>query len=92
MEAIIDLLAANLSGADLTCANLTGAYLMDTDLSGAKNWTNEQLAQAESLVGATLPDGTVMIDQEAWEEFKRGYYQSQPPPPLHPPPVLSPGT
>jgi hypothetical protein len=32
--------------------------------------TNEQLAQAESLVGATMPDGTKMT-KEAWEELKK---------------------
>jgi hypothetical protein len=34
--------------------------------------TNEQLAQAESLIGATLPNGMKMT-KEAWEEFKKKY-------------------
>ncbi len=48
---------ANLSGANLYGADLSGAKLHWADLSGAKV-TDEQLAQAESLKGATLPDGT----------------------------------
>jgi hypothetical protein len=53
----------------MACASLFGA-----DLSGAEKWTNEQLAQAESLVGAMMPDGTQMTE-EAWEEFKKCYRQ-----------------
>ena len=63
---------ANLEGARLNCANLKGADLSDAYLLGAQGWTNEQLAQAESLVEATMPDGTVMTE-EAWEEFKKRY-------------------
>ena len=79
-----DLNGAILSGADLSEANLTNANLNGTILSGtnlslanlrsAKGWTNEELAQAASLVGATLPDGTKMTE-EAWEEFKKHYRQ-----------------
>jgi hypothetical protein len=58
--------------ANLRSANLHGADLRGANLRGAKNWTNQQLAQAESLVRATLPDGTVMTE-EAWEEFKKRY-------------------
>jgi uncharacterized protein YjbI with pentapeptide repeats len=47
-----------LSEADLTGADLTGANLQGADLRGAKV-TEEQLAQARSLWGATMPDGTV---------------------------------
>jgi uncharacterized protein YjbI with pentapeptide repeats len=61
---------ANLSDADLRGANLRGAYLIQANLSGARGWTNKQLAQALSLLGATLPDGTVMTE-EAWEEFMK---------------------
>jgi uncharacterized protein YjbI with pentapeptide repeats len=64
-----DLRHANLRGANLNNANLDGA-----DLSGVKGWTNEQLAQAESLVNATMPDGTKMTE-EAWEAFKKRYGQ-----------------
>jgi uncharacterized protein YjbI with pentapeptide repeats len=60
----------NLRGAGLAYVNLSGASLSD-----AKEWTNEQLAQAESLVGATLPDGTLMTSA-AWEEFKKRYRKS----------------
>jgi uncharacterized protein YjbI with pentapeptide repeats len=77
-----DLPAANLGGANLFHAYLGRADLSGTDLSDAnlreanlreaKGWTNEQLAQAASLVGATMPDGTVMTE-EAWEEFKKHY-------------------
>jgi hypothetical protein len=48
--------------------------LNNANLSGAKEWTNEQLAQAASLFGATMPDETKMLD-EAWEEFKKRYRQ-----------------
>jgi uncharacterized protein YjbI with pentapeptide repeats len=65
---------ANLRGANLFNANLNSANLRNVDLGGAKRWNNEQLAQAESLVGATLPDGTVMTE-EAWEAFKKQYRQ-----------------
>jgi uncharacterized protein YjbI with pentapeptide repeats len=67
-----DLSAADLSGANLSGANLGYACLREANLSRAKNWTNKRLARAKSLVGATLPDGTVMTE-EAWEEFKRRY-------------------
>ncbi|MFQ6028315.1 MAG: hypothetical protein ACE5Q6_12550 [Dehalococcoidia bacterium] len=45
-----------------------GTNLRDANLTGAKI-TNEQLAEARDLVGATLPDGTVMTDQ-MWVDFK----------------------
>jgi Pentapeptide repeats (8 copies) len=69
-----DLRGADLRGADLGFANLSGtnmrhANLGGANLSDAKGWTNEQLAQVNSLVGATLPDGTV-ITEEGWEEYK----------------------
>jgi hypothetical protein len=47
-----DLSALKLGNADLRDANLRG-----TDLRGA-GVTNDQLALAMSLVGATMPDGT----------------------------------
>jgi hypothetical protein len=47
---------ANLRGAYLTGADLTGAYLLEANLRFAKV-TDEQLAKAESLEGATMPDG-----------------------------------
>jgi hypothetical protein len=52
------LTGANLVGADLSDTELTGAYLASVDLSGAKV-ADVQLAQARSLEGATLTDGTV---------------------------------
>ncbi len=72
-----NLTLANLRGANLRSASLFGANLSDANLryanlKGVKGWTNEQLAQAEPLVGATLPDGTKMTE-EGWEEFKQGY-------------------
>jgi uncharacterized protein YjbI with pentapeptide repeats len=63
---------ANLRGADLSNANLRGADLSNANLFSAKEWTNEQLAKAESLVWATMPDITVMTE-EGWEEFKKQY-------------------
>jgi hypothetical protein len=70
-----DLRGADLSDAELRGADLRGADLRFANLSDAKGWTNYQLTQAESLVGAILPDGTV-ITEEAWEEFKKHYRQS----------------
>ena len=63
---------ANLSDANLLGANLSEAYLVGTNLSRADLWdanltgadltgavyTTEQLKQAKSLKGATIPDGT----------------------------------
>jgi uncharacterized protein YjbI with pentapeptide repeats len=57
---------ANLCEADLSGANLCGAYLGGAQLGGAAlrdavlkeaRVTDEQLAQAESLEGATMPNG-----------------------------------
>jgi uncharacterized protein YjbI with pentapeptide repeats len=67
-----DLSNANLMGANLRLANLYLANLSSADLRDAKAYTNEQLAQARSLIGATLPDGMKMTE-EAWEEFKKCY-------------------
>jgi uncharacterized protein YjbI with pentapeptide repeats len=70
---------ANLYYADLSHTSLIGATLdkadlKDANLSGARDWTNHQLALAASLVGATMPDGTLMTEG-AWEEFKKQYRQ-----------------
>jgi uncharacterized protein YjbI with pentapeptide repeats len=67
-----DLRNARLEGANLHNANLSRANLYHAALSRTRQWTNGQLAQAESLVGATLPDGTVMTEGD-WEEFKKSY-------------------
>jgi type II secretory pathway pseudopilin PulG len=57
-----DLSGADLSGADLGGtrlhgADLGGARLHSANLSGAQGWTEEQLDQAYSLEGATMPNG-----------------------------------
>lgn len=52
-----DLSGANLSLADLSDANLFRADLSNANLRGAQV-TDEQLAQAKSLKGATMPDGS----------------------------------
>jgi hypothetical protein len=54
-----DLRGANLSGTDLYGANLSGA-----DLRGAKSWTEEQLREAESLQGATMPDSQTLKSED----------------------------
>ena len=58
-----DLRGTNLRRADLAGANMEGANLLGTYLDGANlrnaHVTDEQLAQAASLKGAILPDGTV---------------------------------
>jgi putative effector of murein hydrolase LrgA (UPF0299 family) len=64
-----DLRGANLSGTDLSGANLSGA-----DLSGAKRWTERQLSEADSLKGATMPDGQILKsddnpDRPTFEEW-----------------------
>jgi uncharacterized protein YjbI with pentapeptide repeats len=72
-----NLTEANLSGANLGRDRFIpyGANLRNANLKGAKGWTNEQLAQAISLIGATLPDGTVIKTEEESEEFKKRYRQ-----------------
>ncbi len=50
---------ANLYGADLREASLKGANLLKVKLQGARNVRNEQLAEAKSLWGAILPDGSL---------------------------------
>ena len=51
---------ANLRRSDLTRADITGADLSGDELTDARI-TPEQLAQAASLAGAILPDGTIQI-------------------------------
>ncbi len=53
-----NLTGANLTGARLNYANLTGAILDHANLTGAIV-SNELLAQAKSLKGATMPYGTI---------------------------------
>ena len=59
---LANLPGANLQGANLRGANLHGADLQYANLHGADlggtGATNEQLAQARYLKGATMPDGT----------------------------------
>jgi hypothetical protein len=61
---------AKLSGATLNIADLSDANLWRANLSNAKGITNEQLdAQAESLEGATMPNGQKYED---WLKDKEG--------------------
>ena len=53
-----DLRGTDLRGADLRGANLRGADLSGADLEGAQGVTDDQLAEASSLNGATMPDGS----------------------------------
>jgi uncharacterized protein YjbI with pentapeptide repeats len=48
---------ANLDGANLGEAELGGAYLGRANLTGVQGVTQEQLDQAKSLEGATMPNG-----------------------------------
>ena len=71
-----DLGEANLSGTNLRGTtfirpNLKEADLSQADMSGARNLTDEELAQASSLLGATLPDGTKIETEKQEQEFKR---------------------
>lgn len=55
-----NLSGANLSGADLSGANLSGAILHGACLKDATGITSEELEkQANSLKGATMPDGSI---------------------------------
>lgn len=65
-----DLRSANLHHADLRDANLAGADLSGADLSLAVV-TEDQLAQAGSLEGATLPDGTVFLGKDMGEDTEK---------------------
>jgi uncharacterized protein YjbI with pentapeptide repeats len=53
-----DLVRAKLANANLTNAHLQGANLSRADLLGARV-TTSQLAQASSIQGATLPNGSI---------------------------------
>ena len=71
-----NLRGSDLSGADLRGTNLSGANLLSADLGGANlrkadlSWANlsnaivteNQLTQARSLEGATMPDGRIYFD------------------------------
>jgi uncharacterized protein YjbI with pentapeptide repeats len=58
------LYGADLQGADLSGANLQRAILHDANLEGANlqgaQVTDEQLEKAETLAGATMPDGQIL--------------------------------
>jgi uncharacterized protein YjbI with pentapeptide repeats len=51
------LTSANLREADLSGADLDTANLYEANLSDATGWSAEQFIAAESLEGATMPDG-----------------------------------
>ena len=53
-----NMLHANLQNANLEEVNFHYVILQDVNMKGA-NVTEEQLAQAKSLKGATMPDGTI---------------------------------
>jgi len=59
----VDLSSSDLRGANLNYAELAGTDFSDADLSGANLFkalvSLKQLAQASSLKGATMPDGSV---------------------------------
>lgn len=48
------------SGANLRAANLGHAWLRDANLRRARHVTDEQLEKAETLAGATMPDGQTL--------------------------------
>jgi uncharacterized protein YjbI with pentapeptide repeats len=66
-----DLSYDNLSSANLQGANLTDAVLRGANLSNAKV-TSEQLAEAKSLEGATMPNGQKYEDWLKDKEGRRG--------------------
>jgi hypothetical protein len=59
-----DLRKANLKDADLSNANLSDANLSDANLEDATGWNKEQLKQAESLEGATMPTGQILKSKD----------------------------
>jgi uncharacterized protein YjbI with pentapeptide repeats len=59
---------ADLSNAVLFDTDLNDADLHGADLSDAKGTTKEQLEQAKSLQGATMPDG--QLYQEDWLPYR----------------------
>jgi hypothetical protein len=68
-NSIIGLNGANLIDANLEDANLSGASLSGADLSGAnlfeaRGWTENQLSEARTLRGATMPDGQILQGDE----------------------------
>ena len=65
---------ANLSNAVLFNTDLSDADLRWADLSDAKGTNKEQLRQAKSLEGATMPDGEVYSeDWPKWLKDKENY-------------------
>ena len=52
-----DLVTADLGGAELSDAKLRSANLSDANLEGTQEVSDEQLAEAKSLTGATMPNG-----------------------------------
>jgi uncharacterized protein YjbI with pentapeptide repeats len=52
-----NLSGANLSGAAPSDADLSGADLLEANLSRAWGWNVDQLSEAMSLEGATMPNG-----------------------------------
>jgi uncharacterized protein YjbI with pentapeptide repeats len=62
----------DLSHADLTDAMLVDADMRNANLMEAKGLNDMKLAQAHSLVGAILPDETVMTKNN-WKEIKKSY-------------------
>ena len=66
-----NLSSANLQGANLTDAVFRGTNLSNANLSNAKV-TSEQLAEAKSLEGATMPNGQKYEDWLKDKEGRRG--------------------
>jgi hypothetical protein len=64
-----DLRDANLRGANLSDANLSDANLSEANLEGTQEVSDEQLAEAKSLTGATMPNGQ---KYEEWLKSKGG--------------------
>jgi uncharacterized protein YjbI with pentapeptide repeats len=65
---------ANLRGAEFSLTNLQEADLYKADLAGAYNVSEEELAKAHRLWGATLPDGSLYdgrFNLEGDAEFAR---------------------
>ena len=65
---LLNLRGADLEGAGLRGTNLQAAILQDSYLRGAKV-TDEQLADAWSVQGATMPNGQ---NSEEWLKDKEG--------------------
>jgi hypothetical protein len=76
-----NLRGANLSAATLRGADLSGVDLTDANLRGAREVTDDQLTEAKSLEGATMPNGQKYEDWLKDREGRKEDRENDPPQP-----------